>query len=172
MVGHAAVFNSWADIGGYFRERVAPGAFTRAVKEDDVRALFNHDANFILGRNTACTLLLEEDDTGLAIQIFPPDTQIARDLAVSMERGDVTQMSFGFRVKKDEWDYNTKIPERTLLEVELFDVSPVTYPAYPTTDVGLRAIETYRKQHPAAGLTTVSAAALVRPLKQRAYRHA
>src|SRR5689334_3189025 len=89
MVGHAAVFNTWTDIGGYFRERILPGAFTRALKEDDVRSLFNHDANLILGRTKAGTLLLEEDPTGLLTQTFPPDTSYARDLAVSMERGDV-----------------------------------------------------------------------------------
>lgn len=174
MVGHAAVFNQWADIGGYFRERVAPGAFSRAVKEDDVRALFNHDPNHVLGRNKAGTLLLEEDHAGLAIQIFPPDTQLARDLGISMERGDVDQMSFGFRVRKDEWNYDAKMPERTLLEVELFDISPVTFPAYPTTDVGLRALEAYRQQHPkppSGGLTTVSAAAIVRGKKQLARTH-
>jgi HK97 family phage prohead protease len=168
MVGHAAVFNTWTEIGGYFREQIRPGAFKRAIQEDDVRALFNHDPNFVLGRNKAGTLLLEEDETGLAIQIFPPETHFARDLGVSMDRGDIDQMSFGFRTIKDEWNYEARIPERTLLEVELFDISPVTFPAYPTTDVGMRAIEAYRKQQPAGGLTTVNAAAIVRSLKQRA----
>ncbi len=171
MIGHAAVFNTWADIGGYFRERIVPGAFKRAIKEDDVRALFNHDANFVLGRNKAGTLLLEEDDTGLAIQIFPPETSFARDLGISMERGDIDQMSFGFRTLKDQWNYEPRIPERTLLEVELFDISPVTFPAYPTTDVGMRTIEAYRKEHPAGGLTTVNASAIVRSRRQQAYRH-
>lgn len=171
MVGHAAVFNQWADIGGFFRERILPGAFARAIKENDVRALFNHDSNLILGRSKPGTLLLEEDDKGLAIQIFPADTTYARDLTISMDRGDVDQMSFGFRVVKDEWNYDAKIPERTLHQVELFDVSPVTFPAYPTTDVGLRMVEAYRKQHPTGGLTTVSAAAIVRGKKQLARAH-
>lgn len=175
MVGHAAVFNQEIEIGRWFRERVAPGAFSRAIKEDDVRALFNHDPNFVLGRNTAGTLLMDEDRVGLAIQIFPPDTQVARDLTVSMERGDVSQMSFGFRVRKEQWDESDKdMPLRTLLEVELFDVSPVTFPAYPTTDVGLRALEAYRKDHPrtpSGGLTTVSAAAIIRGKKQIARAH-
>lgn len=175
MVGHAAVFNQTIEIGRWFRERVAPGAFSRAIKEDDVRALFNHDPNFVLGRNTAGTLLMDEDGVGLAIQIFPPDTQIARDLTVSMERGDVSQMSFGFRVRKEQWDDSDQdIPLRTLLEVELFDVSPVTFPAYPTTDVGLRMLEAYRKDHPRApsgGLTTLNAAAIIRGKKQTARVH-
>lgn len=162
IVGHAAVFNQPIEIGRWFREKVAPGAFKRAVAEDDVRGLFNHDPNLILGRNKAGTLELKEDDTGLHTVILPPDTSYARDLMVSMERGDITQMSFGFFVRKEEWDDTGEIPLRTLLEVELFDVSPVTFPAYPTTDVGLRCLEAFRKEHPkGAGLTTVSAAPIV-----------
>lgn len=141
IVGHAAVFNRDADIGGWFIERVAPGAFKRAIKEDDVRSLFNHDPNFVLGRNKAGTLKLEEDKEGLLTTTIPPDTQIARDLLVSIERGDISQMSFGFRVTKQEWDdSDEKMLKRTILEVELFDVSPVTFPAYVQTDVGLRSV--------------------------------
>lgn len=161
IVGHAAVFNQAVSIGGWFNERVAAGAFSRAIKEDDVRALFNHDPNLILGRNKAGTLALSEDETGLMTVTVPPDTTYARDLMVSMERGDVTQMSFGFFVRKQEWDETGDVPLRTLLEVELFDVSPVTFPAYPTTDVGLRTLEAYRKEHPKGAPTTVRAAPLV-----------
>lgn len=170
IVGHAAVFNREIEIGRWFREKVAPGAFKRAIAEDDVRALFNHDANLILGRNKAGTLTMKEDDTGLHTVTLPPDTTYARDLMVSMERGDITQMSFGFRVRKEEWDDTGEMPMRTLVEVELFDVSPVTFPAYPTTDVGVRSLEAYRKAQP-RGMTTDSAAPLVRALTQRARRH-
>lgn len=171
IVGHAAVFNQWAEIGGFFREQVRPGAFTRAIREDDIRALFNHDANLILGRKKAGTLELREDETGLHTITLPGDQSYARDLLVALERGDVDQMSFGFRTLKDEWNYDARIPERTLIEVELFDISPVTFPAYPTTDVGVRALETYRKAHPAGGLNTINAEAICRSKKQRAYRH-
>jgi hypothetical protein len=140
IVGHAAVFDREADIGGWFIESVAPGAFRRAIVEDDVRALFNHDANLVLGRNRAGTLKLAEDEVGLAIEISPPDTQVARDLVVSLERGDISQMSFGFRVLRQEWDETGDLLKRRLLEVELYDVSPVTFPAYTQTDVGLRTI--------------------------------
>lgn len=145
IVGHAAVFNTETDIGGWFREKIAPGAFARAIAQDDVRALFNHDANYVLGRNKAGTLTLSEDDKGLAIDIVPPDTSFARDLLVSLERGDVSQMSFGFRVLKELWDDTGDTAVRTLVEVELFDVSPVTYPAYPTTDAAVRSFEAYKK---------------------------
>ncbi len=78
LSGYAAVFNTDTVIAGMFRERIAPGAFTAAVREDDVRALFNHDPNCVLGRTTAGTLSLSEDQTGLRYQIDPPDTQVAQ----------------------------------------------------------------------------------------------
>lgn len=141
IVGHAAVFNTDTDIGGYFLERVAPGAFKRAVQEDDVRSLFNHDPNFVLGRTAAGTLILREDDTGLMTETIPPDTQFARDLQVSIGRGDISQMSFGFRVKAEKWEETSDGKWlRTIEDVELFDISPVTFAAYPTTDVGLRSL--------------------------------
>ncbi len=147
IVGHASVFGQEADIGGWFREKVAAGAFRRALAEDDVRALFNHDPNIVLGRNRAGTLKLTEDEVGLAYDISPPDTLAARDLLTSIERGDVSQSSFGFRVLREEWDDRSDPPLRTILEVELFDVSPVTFPAYPTTDVAVRSLEAWRKDH-------------------------
>lgn len=137
--GHAAVFNQEANIGGMFREVVAPGAFRDAVGRDDVRALFNHDPNQVLGRTKAGTLKLSEDSAGLRYEILPPDTQVGRDLVVSIDRGDVSQSSFGFRVVQEEWDDSDDMPLRTIMAAELFDVSPVTYPAYEGTDVGVRA---------------------------------
>lgn len=151
IVGHAAVFNSWSEDLGGFREQVAPGAFNKTLQEADVRALFNHDPNYVLGRVKAETLELAEDETGLAIRAVPPDTQWARDLAVSLERGDIDQMSFGFQVIKDEWEGQ----DRTLLEVRLFDVSVVTFAAYPDTEAHLRslmaAIETETDEPPQEG---------------------
>jgi uncharacterized protein len=149
--GYAAVFNRLSeplsDWGVPFREVVAPGAFTKTLKTADVRALVNHNVDYVLARSKSGTLSLAEDDHGLAVVINPPDTTWARDLMVSMERGDVNQMSFGFRVIKDKWesvkDENTdkRMDTRTLLEVALFDVSVVTFPAYKDTSVAVRAIE-------------------------------
>jgi uncharacterized protein len=175
IVGHAAVFNREANIGGWFIESVAPGAFKRAITEDDVRSLFNHDPNYILGRNRAGTLKLSEDDTGLMTVTAPPDTTYARDLMVSIERGDVSQMSFGFRVTKQEWDESGDILKRKILEVELFDVSPVTFPAYAQTDVALRSAIAGAPKGVAArfevkGLTTTNAGALVRRMKLQKLR--
>jgi len=147
--GHAAVFNQWSEeIGVWFpfREKVLPGAFADTIKTDDIRALYNHDVNYVLGRNKAGTLFLEEDDTGLKVRILPPDTQWARDLLVSIERGDVSQMSFGFTVISDRWGTEEGTDVRELVKVKLYDVSPVTFPAYPQTDVGVRsAMEAYER---------------------------
>lgn len=99
--GHAAVFDSLSENLGGFKEIIKRGAFLDAIETDDVRALFNHDSNFVLGRNTAGTLRMSEDDTGLAVEIDPPDTTWARDLLTSMRRDDITQMSFAFTVKPD-----------------------------------------------------------------------
>lgn len=147
MVGHAAIFNEEAKIGSSFREKIAPGAFAESVQKDDVRALFNHDPNYVLGRNRAGTLKMNEDDRGLAIEIDPPDTSFAKDLAISMERGDITQMSFAFRVEGEEWEYGDgeELDLRTITKAKLYDVSPVTYPAYEGTDIGLRSHDAWRE---------------------------
>lgn len=146
--GHAAVFDSWSEtLGGLFpfKEKVKRGAFVESLANDDIRALFNHDPNYVLGRNRANTLELYEDDKGLFVRIILPDTQWARDLAISIERGDITQMSFGFIVEDDEWRSDATGDLREIRKVKLFDVSAVTYPAYTATDVGVRGMQLYEK---------------------------
>lgn len=139
LVGHAAVFDTPYDLG-WFTESVARGAFTDTIKADDIRALFNHDANIILGRNKAGTLRLSEDEKGLAIEIDPPDTQAARDIVASIERGDVSQMSIGFEAVEETWEFSENAADkRTLIKVKLWDVSPVVFPASPTTDIAKRS---------------------------------
>jgi len=150
IVGYAAVFDSLSEDLGGFREKIAPGAFKRSLSRgDDVRALFNHDANYVLGRSLSNTLSLQEDKKGLRIEIDPPDTQFSHDLMVSIGRGDISQMSFGFYTKSDTWEESEdkKDVTRTLNEVDLVDVSPVTFPAYPETQVALRSLDEWKKQH-------------------------
>jgi len=147
LVGYAALFNTPADIAGMFREQIVPGAFSEAIGRDDVRALVNHDANMVLGRNKANTLRMSEDERGLRVEIDMPDTQMARDLGVSMERGDINQMSFGFIARQQEWNDDEDPPLRTIRAAELFDVSVVTYPAYEETEVGLRSLQDFRQEH-------------------------
>ena len=171
IVGHAAVFDSLSEDMWGFREKIAPGAFSETIAQDDIRALFNHNADFVLGRNRAGTLRLKEDAKGLAVEIDPPDTQYARDLMVSIERRDVTQMSFGFYTIADEWDYSDRDnPLRTLKKVRLFDVSPVTYPAYEMTDLELNDVEAkiaeWRKRHPILNGRRSAAAARASKLRQ------
>ena len=152
LIGHAAVFDTLSEDFGGMWERIAPGAFTRTIKNDDIRALLNHDSNFVLGRNKSGTLRLHEDGQGLAVEVDLPDTQAARDLTVSTERGDISQMSFGFITRNQEWDESGDVMIRTLKEVELFDVSPVTFPAYPTTDVAVRELREFKDRGVPAAL--------------------
>ena len=137
--GYAAVFGELSENLGGFYEQIDRGAFATTLQTADVRALWNHNADYPLGRLKAGTLSLSEDERGLAFSLRPPDTQYARDLLVSIRRGDVDQMSFGFRAVRDRWEQVGGQVIRTLLEVELFDVSPVTYPAYPTTSAAVRS---------------------------------
>ena len=116
LVGHAAVFDRLSEDLGGFRERIAPGAFAAT---------------------------LAEDDEGLSVRIEPPETSYARDLVASVERGDISGMSIGFRTITDEWHLEDGEPVRTLKAVRLYDVSPVTFPAYADTDVALRALSAF-----------------------------
>ena len=136
--GHAAVFDRLSQNLGGFVERVNRGAFKKTITEADVRALMNHDENYVLGRNKSGTLELSEDNSGLYYRISPPDTTYARDLLVVMERGDITQSSFAFYTVEDDWGTTDQdFPLRDLREVKLVDVSPVTYPAYLDADSGV-----------------------------------
>lgn len=138
IIGHAAVFNV-VDGPSWFRERIEPGAFMDSIKVDDIRALFNHNPDYILGRTSSGTLRLNEDDKGLWMEIDPPDTSVGRDLMVSIQRGDITQASFAFQTVDAGWETEGEDDIRVLKKVRLFDVSPVTYPFYEATDVSLRS---------------------------------
>ncbi len=144
ITGYPAVFGVLSVNLGGFREKIERGAFAKSIKEDDIRSMLNHDPNVILGRNRAGTARFAEDEVGLSMEVDVPDTQGARDLVVSLERGDIDQGSFGFRVnpKGDRWeeDPETGTVIRTLLDVKLYDAGPVTFPAYPQTAVGLRGL--------------------------------
>lgn len=130
--GYAAVFDRESEDLFGFREKIQRGAFAKTLSEKpDVRALWNHDHGQVLGRTKSGTLELEEDDTGLKMRLRPPES--AADKIESIRRGDVDGMSFGFRVIKDSWDSSSSPQMRTLQEVELIEVSPVTFPAYPAT---------------------------------------
>lgn len=141
LSGYAAVFNSPSlDFGGW-RETIAPGAFTRSLMSNpDVVCLRDHDNSILLGRTRSKTLTLEQDAVGLRFECAMPDTTQAADLAVLLDRGDIDGCSFSFRCNMDDWkttDDGTTV--RTLIDVDLFDVSVVSEPAYPDTSVSLRS---------------------------------
>ena len=157
LVGYAAVFGVETDIGGYFREVVAKGAFSEALTRDDIHALYNHDYQHVLGRRKAGTLGISEDDHGLRVEITPPNTQTARDLIENIRAGNIDQMSFSFSMQGglQEWDETGETPKRTIKKVgELFEVSIVPRGAYPTTEIGLRSLEAHRKEVATTGYST------------------
>lgn len=144
--GYAAVFGVTADIGGYFREVLAPGAFAETLKTADVRAYYGHKRDRLLGRKGAGTLRLKEDEKGLAVEIDLPDTTDGRDVRELIERGDIDGMSFGFMVLRQEWDETGEVPTRTIHEVELTEVSIVSVPAYDGTSIALRSLDEARNE--------------------------
>jgi len=144
--GYATVFDTDYEITdalGTYTERVAPGAFTRTLEHGaDVRLLINHDG-LPLARTKSGTLSLAQDDVGLLCEArLDAASPLVRSVKSAMDRGDADQMSFAFRVVKQEWadDYT----DRTIREAQLFDVSVVTFPANPATSVSLRAAASLR----------------------------
>lgn len=147
ITGYGAVFNTLSEPMWGFREIIAPGAFDD-VLNDDVRALFNHDSNFVLGRNGK-TLRLSVDERGLKYEIDAPNTQTIRDLVIEpMKRGDITQSSFAFTVDEESWDQDDDgVIIRTIKKIKrLFDVSPVTYPAYSAADSTVRSLDEFKSK--------------------------
>jgi hypothetical protein len=148
--GYAALFNVETNIGPdsdpYWREKIAPGAFDKSLRENDVVALHSHDSGRIMGRTGAKTLTLREDDTGLAFDNELPNTTDGKDLAVQIERGDIAGMSFGFIATRQEWDETVDPPLRTILEADLYEITYTAFPAYPDTEVGLRSLEHARAE--------------------------
>lgn len=142
--GHAAVFDELSENLGGFREQIKRGAF-KDVLEDDVRLLVNHDSNLLLARTKSGTLELSEKPGGLYVEADIDTRQsYAQDLAIAMERGDMSQMSFAFGSGVDD-DWDEDEDGRLIRTIKrfksLFDVSAVTYPAYPQTDAGMRSAD-------------------------------
>lgn len=129
------------DMFGDYQETIAKGAFNRTIKQKaDVRLLKNHDPNFVFARTKSGTLQLsaEPDLRAFAPSLDPANPQV-QTLRSEMDRGDINQMSIGMRVKDQVW--SSDYTERMIKEVELFDVSAVTYPASPTTSASLRSLD-------------------------------
>ena len=182
LTGYAAKYEKWSqDLGG-FREKIRAGAFEAALKTEDVRCLKNHNPDLLLGRTASGTMKLTSDTVGLRFETDLPDTVLGRDTATEIKRGDLSGCSFAFRAKTDEWNY---LPdgkaERTIIDVQhLYDVGPVTYPAYPDTSVAVRAMEEKRAEAlltaveppPAEPKQPIIAAPARDMLRERLYRKA
>lgn len=150
LAGYAAVFNSLSEDLGGFREMIRPGAFKESLaRGDDIRALVGHDSKMVIGRRSANTLSITEDEKGLRVEIAVPDTTAGRDLVVSVKRSDITGMSFGFVTVKDEWSRQSKdgdvVYRRELITVDLFEVSAAAWPAYNDTSVEARELGSVTK---------------------------
>lgn len=149
--GYAAKFNTTTSIGGWFEEEILPGAFDD-VLSDDIRALFNHDPNYILARTASGTLQVSVDEIGLKYSYVSPDRQYAKDLNDAIAVGDVNQSSFAFRVAEENWilgdRMDGKIDKRQIVKFsKIYDVSPVTYPAYADTEVAQRSLTSYKEKN-------------------------
>ena len=138
VTGYAAVFDELSQNLGWFREKIARGAFDN-VLDNDVVALFNHDINHVLARTISNTLTLEVDERGLKYTFEAPDTTSGNDLLAMLQRGDVQHSSFSFSIEDQKWTQDDELGEiRTILKVKrLYDVSPVVMPAYKQTDVSI-----------------------------------
>lgn len=153
IVGYAAVFSAEAVIAGEFKERIAPGAFTRTLRERDVVALVAHDSSRILGRMTAGTLRLTEDAKGLRFELdadpSTPDGQTALGL---VRRRDATGMSFGFMARAEDWTETAGLPLRTLTDIDLMEVTLTGFPAYEATSAAMRSLAAFRLSNTATKL--------------------
>ena len=147
ITGYAAKYGKWSvDLGG-FKERIKAGAFDEVLERCDVRALKNHDPNLLLGRTSSGTLRLTSNSVGLQFEIDPPDTNTGRDIIEEIRRKDITGCSFSFLTSEDDWKYKEEeTVERTIIKIgELFDVGPVTFPAYPDTSVAVRSLDAFKE---------------------------
>jgi HK97 family phage prohead protease len=142
LTGYCAVFNSEANLGT-FSEVIRPGAFAKSLASDvNVRALYHHDGNALLGTTRGGTLQLREDTKGLAFTLALPETTHGKDLAILVDRGDVAGCSFGFRVAPggDRWEDRNGQMVRELLQVDLMEVTLTSDPAYQDTTVAMRSM--------------------------------
>ena len=152
VVGYGSIWNSRSENLGGFYEYISPDAISQeTIDKSDVRALINHDPNLVLARSTAGNLSLSVDEKGLRYEFSIPETSYGKDLAINMKNGNINQSSFAFTVGSDEWSTDEEGNDiRTITSIEkLYDVSPVTYPAYSQAEsdlvVAQRALAIYKE---------------------------
>jgi len=139
--GYVNKFEQMSEDLGWFKEKVRKGAFVRSLKEQPVLAFWNHNSDIVLGNTENNTLKAWEDEVGLRFELELPDTTAGNDAGKLIERGDVRGVSFGFNTRKEEWDETDKNnPIRTLVDVQLYEISPTPLPAYTQSNVSARAV--------------------------------
>jgi len=152
VVGYGSIWNSRSENLGGFYEYISPDAISQeTIEKSDVRALINHNPDLVLARSTAGNLILSVDEKGLRYEFSIPETSYGKDLAINMKNGNINQSSFAFTVGSDEWSTDEDGNDiRTITSIEkLYDVSPVTYPAYSQAEsdlvVAQRALAMYKE---------------------------
>jgi len=160
VFGYAMLYDTptvlfeWDDC--QYIEVIERGAATEALKTSDIRALFNHNPNYILARTSSNTLIVQEDEKGLYFEFEAPETSMGNDLLVSIQRGDISQASFAFDISertilREEKADGKEVVTITIKKMgQLYDVSPVTYPAYEDTEVSMRSMITQIQAEPKA----------------------
>jgi HK97 family phage prohead protease len=143
FTGRAVVYNSWSElIYGHFRERILPGTFDESLSDGhDIVATIDHDMHRLLGRTQSSTLRLQPGPEGVDVGVDYPDLSYARDLAVSIGRGDIRGMSFIFDILDDSWETIDGVPHRSVSKADIFEVTFTGFPAYPDTEAGMRAVK-------------------------------
>jgi uncharacterized protein len=136
--------------GDKFVEEIAAGAFDESLKTRGVVGLWSHDTSKVLGSTKSGTLRLESGEKELRFELDLPNTTVGNDAWEMIKRGDVDGVSFGMRVTKDKWAQiernGEKIYKRSILDAELYEISPVAFPAYPANEVSVRSLDEYREQ--------------------------
>lgn len=154
--GYVNKFNQQSSLmrdrwGDEFVEVISESAFNKTLETKSQKALWNHNTDLVLGSVSAGTLNLFVDGIGLRCEITLPNTTWGNDAYESIQRGDVDGMSFGFRCVEDMWSKtqyeDREIYKRTILEVELFEVSPCVFPAYPDSQINCRSFESFKEEH-------------------------
>ncbi len=130
--------------GDKFVEELAAGCFDESLKTRAVVGLWSHDTTQVLGNTKAGTLRVNSDTTGLNFELDLPDTRAGNDAWESIRRGDVDGVSFGMRVTKDKWSQVDQVYKRTILDAELYEISPVAFAAYPSNEVACRSLKEYK----------------------------
>jgi len=152
VVGTPIVYNTvtmlWEDV----EEVILPGAATDSIKNDDIRAVWNHNTDIVLGRTKNTTLKLVETEAGVTCEIEFPDSEEGRSKYASVKRGDVDGMSFGFTPIDEEWtarkEDGKEMWTRTISKFKIWEVSPCTFPQYDETEISARSKELALRNRP------------------------